>query len=545
MSAERLAEARSAYERRAWTDAYVALQATDAEAGLQAADLERLGVSAYLTGRFDDAVTANERLHHLLLDAGDVRGAARWAIWLALMHVQHGRHAQGGGWIARAQRLLHDPGLDCPERGMLLLPAGLGALGGGDAEAAFGVFQQMGDIADRFPDPDLTVLSVLGRGQALVAMGEAEPGLAMLDEAMVAVTTEDLFPVLSGIVYCAVIVTCRMVFDLRRAQEWTGVLTKWCNSQQDLKPYRGQCLVHRSEILQLRGDWSAAMDEVEAACAHIAEIPGDPATGMARYQQGELLRLRGEFDRAEQAYREAADFGHQPHPGLALLRLAQGRIDDAAAALRRVVDTAEGDRVQRSAVLAAYVEIMLAAGDTDAAGTGVDELEAIAGDFDSLYLEGLAAHGRGAVLLAQGDASGACQALRRSWRSWHQLDAAYEAARTRLLMARACRELDDHDTADMELDAARRVFEELGATPALTEVANLNRADDGDVPGGLTPREVDVLRSVATGATNREVADELVISEKTVGRHLSNIFTKLGIGSRAAATAWAYEHDLV
>lgn len=228
----------------------------------------------------------------------------------------------------------------------------------------------------------------------------------------------------------------------------------------------------------------------------------------------------------------------------ALLRLAQGRVTDAAAAIRREVEDAGGDRVRRSRVLAAEVEILLAAGDVEAASTGVDQLEAIAADFDSVYLEALAAQGRGAVLLATGEATHACAALRRAWRAWQELDAPYDAARVRLLMAQACRRLDDHDTADMEVDAARRVFEQLGAAPALVTALELARPPAVAAPGGLTPREIEVLQLVATGATNREVADTLVISEKTVARHLSNMFTKLGIASRAAATGWAYEHDL-
>jgi ATP/maltotriose-dependent transcriptional regulator MalT len=542
---ETVVQGREAFDRRAWDDACDHLRAAAERGALDADDLERLGTAAYLTGRVEVAADTLERLHHLLLDDGEVDRAARWAFWLALMRFQRGQHAQGGGWLSRAQRLVDEPDLDCAARGYLLVPAVLQSLEGDrDADRAFALCEQVSEVARRFDDPDLAVLGLLGRGQALVATGDVERGLPLLDEVMVTVTTGDASPIVAGIAYCAVILACREVFDLRRAQEWTAVLSRWCDDQQALHPYRGQCLVHRSEIMQLHGDWAEAMEEIEQACAHLAEAPDDPVMGMARYQQAELLRLRGRFALAEESYRQASAWGHAPHPGLALLRLAEGRVDDAVAAIRREVDAAEDDRVRRARVLAAYVEIMLAVDDVVAASAGVDELESLAADFDSAYLDAVAAEGRGAVQLAAGDATQACVALRRAWRAWQALDAPYAAATVRLRMARACRELDDHDTADMELDAARHVFQQLKATPALERVNELARRPTPAAPGGLTPREVAVLQLVTTGARNREIADTLVISEKTVARHLSNVFTKLGLPSRAAATAWAYEHDL-
>jgi DNA-binding NarL/FixJ family response regulator len=504
-----------------------------------------LATAAYLTGRNEAAEQGLARLHHRLLRDGQVDRAARWAVWLAMLLFQRGQDAQGGGWLSRAQRLLDDADLDGAARGYLLVPVALHALDADhDPERARQVSEQISAIARRFDDPDLAVLGLLGCGQALVASGDIGRGVPLLDEVMVAVTTGDVSPILAGIAYCAVIITCRMVFDLRRAQEWTAVLTRWCSDQQGLHPYQGQCLVHRSEIMQLHGDWAAAMEEIERACAHLAKTAGDPVMGMACYQQAELLRLRGQFSRAEESYRQAREWGHPPQPGLALLRLAEGRVDDAVAAIEREIAAAEDDRVRRARVLAAFVEIMLAAGDVDAAGAGVDVLEEIAADFDSTYLEAVAAEGRGAVLLVSGDPVRATEVLRQAWRTWRALDAPYETARVRLRMTRAYRELGDHDAADMELAAAVRVFEHLKATPALAQVNELSRRPRHATPGGLTPREVEVLHLVATGATNREVADALVISEKTVARHLSNMFIKLGVGSRAAATAWAYENDL-
>ena len=536
---------RESYERRAWRDAYEALSAADEHAPLEAPDLDRLAVAAYLVGRDEAAVQGLERAHRTFLDQGEIGRAVRCAFWAGMFLVLRGRHAEGGGWLGRAERLLRERASDSVERGYLLIPAALQTLGSGDSGRAHEMFGEAAIIADRFGDPDLVALSRLGRGQALVAKGEVRRGVAMLDEAMLAVTTDDVSPVAAGIIYCALVITCRDIFDWGRAREWTVALSRWCADQQDLKPYRGQCLVHRSEIMQLRGEWSDAMTEVQQACAHLATTPGDPVLGMAHYQQGELLRLRGAFSRAEQAYRKAGESGHPVQPGLALLRLAQGRIQDAEAAIRRVVLETEADRVKRTRVLAAFVEIVLGAGDAAAARPAIDELDELSGDLDAPYLRAVAASARGAVMLADGDTRAACQVLRRAWTAWEELDAPFEAARVRLLMGQACAELADHDTARMELDAARRVFEQLGAAPALARVAELSGTPEHGAPGGLTPREVDVLRLVATGATNREVADRLIISEKTVARHVSNVFTKVGVTSRAAATAYAFRHELV
>jgi DNA-binding CsgD family transcriptional regulator len=535
---------REAYDRLAWRDAYVHLSAADQQESLGAGDLDRLARAAYLTGHIDVANDAWERTHHAFLGRGETAPAVRCAFWLGLTLVQRGEHARGGGWLARAQHILEDTALDCVEQGYLRIPMALQTLEGGDPETAYRSFVEVTELADRFGDADLLALGRLGQGRSLVAQGQAAQGLALLDEAMVAVTTGEVSPLATGIVYCAMIIVCRAIFDLRRVQEWTAVLSRWCATQQDLKPYRGQCLVHRSEIMQLRGEWTDAMDEVREASEHLSDPPGDPVLGMALYQQGELLRLRGEFARAETCYREASGCGHTMQPGLALLRLVQGRLDDAAAAIGRTVTEAEGV-VERSRVLAAYVEVKLAAGDVEAARAAVDELDEIAAAFESPYLRAVVGYARGCVLLAAGDPGAACVALRRAWVAWHELEAPYEAARVRLLMARACRQLGDHDTAEMELDAARRVFEQLGAVPALEQVRELIGRAVPPSTGGLTPREIEVLRLVATGATNREIADNLVISDKTVARHVSNMFTKLGLSSRAAATAYAYEHDLI
>jgi DNA-binding CsgD family transcriptional regulator len=538
---------RDAYARGAWAEAYEAFAAADARAPLGPLDREQLALAAFLTGHDEAADAARERAHHDHLAAGDAESAARCAFWLALALVLRGEAARGGGWFGLAHRVLAEAGLDDSVwHGYLLVPAGVMAIFGGDPAAALATFEAAAAFVDRHDDPDLRTLVRHGHGQALVAAGEIAAGLAEIDEVMVSVTTSGaISPHVVGLIYCAAIETCRDCFDVRRGREWTDALSRWCAAQPDLVPYRGQCLVHRAEILQLHGSWPDAMEEVRRACERFEAGPADAAAGMAHYQRGELHRLRGEEAAAEEAYRAASRCGHDPQPGLALLRLMQGQTAAAAGAIRRAAE--EGPQLR---LLPAYVEIALAAGDLTEARTAANQLGAavagLAGSAGPHLLTGAALRADGAVRLAEGDAAGALPVLRRAWTAYQDIAAPYDAARTRVLVGLACRALGDADTAEMELDAARWVFEQLGAAPDVARVRELARhGRPAAAPGGLTLREVQVLRLVATGATNRGIAKELFLSESTVARHVANIFTKLGLSSRSAATAFAYENNLV
>ncbi|HEV2928057.1 MAG TPA: LuxR C-terminal-related transcriptional regulator, partial [Propionibacteriaceae bacterium] len=328
------------------------------------------------------------------------------------------------------------------------------------------------------------------------------------------------------------------------AKEWTTALNHWCDAQPDLVPFRGQCLVHRAQIMQLHGAWADALEELRHALERFAAA-GHPAVGDALYEQAEVHRFRGDFDTAEQAYRQAAEFGRDAQPGLALLRLAQGQVDRASAGIRRALDET-GAPSRRPRLLSAAVEIALASKEVEAARSAVDELIELAAERDVVLLNAMAAQAGAVVLLAEGDARAALSAARRAWSSWQELDAPYEAARARVVVGMACRSLGDEDAARMEFDAARHMFELLSAGPDATRVEALTgRAPSRGGGSGLTAREVEVLQQVATGRTNRAIAAELFLSDKTVARHVSNIFMKLGVSSRAAATAHAYEHDLV
>lgn len=529
-----------AVARRAWGDAY-RLLATTPRDELAPEDLERLAVSAYLVGRDDHAIAAWEDAHDRHLAAGARADAAQCGFWVAFCLMMQGQMAHAGGWLSRTEGVIADD-LDCPAVGFLLIPRLLGVLESGDAARARDLAVQAGEVASRFDDCDLAAFSTLGHGQALLALGEEAAGLARLDAVMLSVISGEVGPITSGIVYCAVILECMQLFDLARAAEWTAALDDWCAIQPDLVPYRGQCLVHQSQLQQAAGDWSEAVATVGSACDRLTDPP-HPALGLACYQEAELHRLRGEFAAAADAYGRAHRSGFPPMPGSALLDLARGEVAAATAGIGRALGEV-GRPFQRPSLLAAAVEIFVAGGDVAAADEAAGELGSIAARSSSQMLGAMAEQARGSMLLAAGDATAALMPLRAASGVWHRLHMPYETAKGAVLLGRGCLALGDRTAAELEFDKARETFAQLGAKPDLAAL----RSVTGEAPsesGGLSARELEVLAHVADGKTNREIAEALTVSQHTVGRHVENIFAKLGVSRRSAATAYAYEHDLL
>ena len=547
-----LERARAAYERREYASAADAFADAERAAPLIGEDLDRRAVCELLCGRDAVALAVLERAYAAHLEAGAALAAARSAFWLGMRLVSAGERGRGGGWLARARRVVDDCGQDCVERGYLLLPEARLRMETGDHEAARSLAVEAERIGERFREPDLLAIARSLQGHAYLRDARIQDGLRLFDEAMIAAAGGELTPVTTGFTYCSVIWGCQQVYALDRAREWTDALKSWCAAQPEAIGFFGHCLLHRSEILQLEGAWADAAEEARRAAERLAAGLNERDAAPAFYQQAELHRLRGEAQEAEAAYREASRWGWDPQPGLALLRLAQGRVDDAAAAMRRAL-AATTDRITRTRLLPAHVEIALAAGDLGEARRASDELEEIARGFDADVLDAMAAHAAGAVALAAGDAEAALPHLRRSFETWQRLGAPYLAARVRVALASACRALRDEDGCRLELDAARSVFASLGAR---TDLARVDAIETGATAAGggaakaprafgLTDRELQVLRLVASGKTNRTIASELFLSEKTVDRHVSNIFDKLDVSSRAAATAFAYENRLI
>jgi ATP/maltotriose-dependent transcriptional regulator MalT len=523
--------AREAFENNAWRDAHEAYLAADATEALTGDDLERLAITACLVGRDRDFLRYKERAHRAHVAADGARPAARDAFWLALFSLFRGDVGQANAWVARAERLI--VGHDCVERGYLAMVTGEQVLRRGEVEAALEIARDAAALGERCGDPDLVAGARHQQGRAAIQLGRIAEGIRLLDETMLAVVAGELSPIMTGLMYCSVIEACRGAYEWNRAREWTVALSRWCDRQAGMVAFTDACFVHRAEILCLQGAWADAMLETRRVCER-GEHCDRPAPGAAFYQQGEIHRLRGEVAEAEECFRTASRRGFEPQPGLALLRLSQGRTDAAAAAMRRLLG-ASSERVERGRILPAYFEIMLAIGDLEEANKACDELEVLHAAYETEVVRAQAAQARGALCARCGDASAALGHLRDAFECWTRFGAPYEAARVRVALAEVCAALGDVEASALELDAARTTFEKLGAPFAAGK--------PGSDP--LTPREVQVLRLVARGHTNKVIARELGLSDRTVDRHVCNILLKLKVPSRAAAAAHASTHRLI
>jgi ATP/maltotriose-dependent transcriptional regulator MalT len=531
--------ARDASRREDWPAASSAFAGTDPD-GLDAIDLEAYADATWWTGDLRTSIAVRQKAYVAQAAAGNERAAAADAGRLAVEHFVRGEGSVGGGWLARARRHLGDEA-ECPELAFVVLIEAMVVRFGGDAEGSVELSRRAADIAKRTGDRNLLGMAIHSEGLAHIAAGRVPQGVALLDDAMTSVLAGELNAYFTGVVYCNVIDACLQLVDLRRAGEWAAAAKVWCEALPPGSLYPGMCRVNRAELARLNGAWPEAEEEAERAAQEMEPIEPEIA-GNAFYELGEVRRRRGDLAGAERSFQRAVALGASAQPGLALTQLAQGKITAAAAGLRAVDETAMAPP-RRAGVLAAGVRVAVAGRDLDQARRYASELEALTEGLASVALEAAAAEARGEVLLAEGDAEAAGGAFRRACSLWQAVKLPYEAARGRALCGEALRALGDVEAGALELRAALETFERLGATAdAVAIVTSLGASPQ--LPRGLTPREVEVLRLVAAGKTNRDIAVELVISEHTVGRHLQNLYAKLDVSTRAAATAFAFEHDL-
>lgn len=536
-----LARAQEAYDNHAWRDAYEAYRAADAAGSLAGDNLDRLALAACLIGKDQEFIAYKERAHRANIAANRAERAARDAFWLSLLFLVTREVAQANAWVARGERLICDCGPDCVERGYLQLPVMEQMLRGGDVAAVHAMAADAVALGERCGEVDLVAVARHVQGRAAIKLGQVSQGIKLLDETMLAVVAGELSPIITGFMYCSVIDACRGVYELRRAREWTAALSRWCDRQAGMVAFTDICFVHRAEILCLQGAWQDALAETRRVCER-AENGDRLPPGGAFYQQGEIHRLRGEASLAEECYRAASRWGCDPQPGLALLRLAQGRTDAASAAIRRLLG-ATSDQLGRARLLPAHFEIMMAIGDLEEAQRTCEELDTLRAAFESEVLHAQAAQARGALCARNGDSVAALKHMRESFEFWQAFGAPYEAARVRLALAEVCEALGDQEASALEVEAARLTFEQLGARPDIEQIER--RRAPKPAANALTSREREVLQRIARGLTNKSIARELNLSERTIDRHVGNILGKLNVRSRAAATAYACSHQLI
>jgi ATP/maltotriose-dependent transcriptional regulator MalT len=540
-----IGHARELHQQARWDDACLEFLAASATDELSVEDLELLAEVAQLTGRHDVAVSALERAFELRASATDLAAAATAAFWLYSEFLFAGEFARAGGWMARLRDLAEQVGAD-PEPGWLSIAAAHRCIAQQRYDDARAVLSGALAQGRATGEADLETFAVLLTARSLLLAGRVDEGLARMDDAMVRVTGGRTSPRMTSMLYCAAIGTCEEeAWELARAQEWARALERWMASLPTLfgGAFLDNCRVYRAALKRRRGQLAVAKAELAEAARNLTEGHGALVAGHACYELGEVHRLLGADDDAELAYRRATSLGATVQPGLALLRLRQGDATTAANGLRRAL--AEATRAtERGRLLPALVTVALAASATDEAEQALTELGQLTLNLGSSALDAEYTRAQGEVALAAGRSEAALPHLRRCTEVWRTLSAPYETARTCVLIAQACRALGDEEAARLELESARSVFLELATTPDLREVEALLRGPAAG-PGGLTSREVEVLRLVVTGMSNHAIATQLFISERTVHRHVSNILHKLGVNSRTAAAAYAVHHRLV
>jgi ATP/maltotriose-dependent transcriptional regulator MalT len=537
-----LEEARAALARHDWLAAYDSAgdDALAGDARVDAAWLDVRADAAWWLGRMDDCIASREAAYAIYESTGDARRAGQCAVWLYEHYMFRAQPSIAGAWLRRARQRLGEE-RECVEYGNLVLREVEVMHGRGELEEAIVHANGALDLALGLRSADLQAEAQQALGRVLIDRGDAREGLEQLDEAMLLAVEGRLSPYSTGKVYCSLISACEQVGDYRRAAEWTEATSRWTEGHPHTVFFPGVCRVHHAWALQSRGDWTRAEQEVTRACAELREM--SPVHAAAGYVElAELRRRFGDLAGAEAAFREAEALSGRPQPGLALVRLAQGQRAAATAIITQALDAEPWNRLARARLLPARVQIAVACGEFAAANEAVTELSAIAADFESPALLAEAASAQGRVALATGDASAACGLLRRALERWQDLDVPYEVATARLLLSQACRDAGDEDGAVGSLAAAQAIFDHLGASLDTRFIDDLRRPPA--LPDGLTNREAEVLRLVASGRSNKDIAGALSLSERTVARHLSNIFTKTGVTSRSAATAYAFEHGL-
>jgi ATP/maltotriose-dependent transcriptional regulator MalT len=523
-----------------WAEAYEALSSVD-PASLGPDVLEVLADAAWWVFDEHAAIQARQRAYAGYAAAGDDARAGAVAARLAIDHFSRGNPSVGGGWLAKAHRHL-DGEPECIELGMLWTMEATVRRYGGDLDGSIELAQRAAALARRLNEGGGLAMAIHTEGLAHIAAGRIPQGLTLLDEAMTSVLAGELDPFLTGVVYCNVIGACLEIADLGRASEWSAAARDWCDSLSAESPFHSLCRVNRAHVARLAGAWAEAEAEASLAADEM-ERTDAPEIGSALLELAEIRRRRGDLEGSAAAFERAQVYGADPQPGRALLALARGKPREAAAALRSARDgplTAP----ERVRLLAACVEVGIASGDPAEARACAAELREATAALATPALQAMADHADGAVFLAEADPEAALSPLRRACGAWADLQFPYEHARSRQALGTAMRATGDEEGGEGELRAARDAFERLGARLDVAAVDALLGPDDA-LPAGLSAREAEVLRLVASGKTNRDIAVELVLSEHTVGRHLQNIYGKIGVGSRAAATAFVFEHGLI